>query len=211
MKAQKNFHHRRIILVAALVLLLPAIACPQSLWHDASSKSMYADKRASGVGDIITILVQENSTASKNNETKTERTSSLSQAITSFLYSPGASGLLTKGGQLPAMAYNSDSKHDGSGAINNSENIIAKIAVRIVDVLPNQNYVIEGKRETSFSGERQTIILRGIVRSEDVSSLNTVFSFNVSDATIQIIGKGTITDSQRKGWFTRLWDKLNPF
>jgi len=198
-------------MVVVLGLWFPAIARPQSLWHDASYKSMYADKRASGIGDIITILVQENSTASKNNETKTEKSSSLSEAITSFLYSPGASGFLTKGGQLPTMAYNSDSKHDGSGAINNSENIIAKIAVRIVDVLPNQNYVIEGKRETSFSGERQTIILRGVVRSDDVSALNTVFSFNVSDATIQIIGKGTITDSQRKGWFVRLWDKINPF
>jgi len=195
----------------AVMALFPAVARPQSLWHEASSKSMYADKRASGIGDIITILVQENSTANKNNETKTQRSSSLSQAITSFLYSPGASGLLTKGGQLPALAYNSDSKHDGSGSINDSENIIAKIAVRIVDVLPNNNFVIEGKRETSFSGERQTIILRGVVRSDDVNFDNTVFSFNVSDATIQIIGKGTVTDSQRKGWFTRLWDKLNPF
>ena len=210
MKTQNTFH-AGLVLIFALGLLFPAIARPQSIWHDATSKSMYADKRASGVGDIITILVQENSTASKNNETKTERSSSLSQAITAFLYSPAASGLLTKGGQLPAMAYNSDAKHDGSGAINNSENIIAKIAVRIVDVLPNQNFIIEGKRETSFSGEHQTIILLGVVRSDDVSSLNTVFSFNVSDATIQIIGKGTITDSQRKGWFTRLWDKLNPF
>jgi len=197
--------------ILLLMLWLPAVAQPQSLWHDLSSKSMYADKRASGVGDIITILVQENSTASKNNETKTERSSSLSEAITSFLYSPGASGLLTKGGTLPAMAYNSDSKHDGSGAINNSENIIAKIAVRIVDVLPNNNFVIEGKRETSFSGEHQTIILRGVVRCDDVNADNTVYSYNVSDATIQIIGKGTVTDSQRKGWFTRLWDKLNPF
>ena len=200
---------------AALAFLLavwfPAAVRGQSLWHDDTSKSMYADKRASQVGDIITILVQENTTASKNNETKTERASSLSQAITSFLYSPGASGLLTKGGQLPAMAYNSDAKHDGSGSINNAENIIARIAVRIVDVLPNQNFVIEGRRETSFSGEHQTIVLRGVVRSDDVSSADTVYSYNVSDATIQIIGKGTITDSQRKGWFTRLWDKINPF
>jgi len=210
MKPQNHFHPG-LVLAIALLAMCPVVARPQSLWHDASSKSMYADKRASGIGDIITILVQENSTATKNNETKTERNSSLSAAITSFLYSPGASGLLTKGGSLPAMAYNSDSKHDGSGSINNSENVIAKIAVRIVDVLPNNNFVIEGKRETSFSGEHQTIILRGVVRSDDVNADNTVFSFNVSDATIQIIGKGTVTDSQRKGWFTRLWDKLNPF
>jgi flagellar L-ring protein FlgH len=198
-------------LAIALVMLFPTITLPQSLWHDDASKSMFADKRASGIGDIITILVQENSTASKNNETKTEKSSSLSQAITAFLYSPAASGLLTKGGQLPAMAYNSDSKHDGGGSINNSENVIAKIAVRIVDVLPNKNFIVEGKRETSFSGERQTIILRGIVRADDVTPNNTVYSYNVSDATIQIVSKGSITDSQRKGWFTRLWDKLTPF
>ena len=200
---------------AALAFLLavwfPAAVRGQSLWHDDTSKSMYADKRASQVGDIITILVQENTTASKNNETKTERNSSLSQAITSFLYSPGASGLLTKHGQLPALAYTSDAKHDGSGSINNAENIIARIAVRIVDVLPNRNFIVEGKRETSFSGEHQTIILRGVVRADDVAANNTIYSYNIADASIRFVGKGTITDSQRKGWFNKIWDKVSPF
>ena len=86
----------------------------QSLWRDDVSKPMFADKRGSGVGDILTIVIQENSTANKSNETKTERASSLTAAITSFLYPAGATSLLTKGGQLPAMAYNSDQKHDGS-------------------------------------------------------------------------------------------------
>jgi flagellar L-ring protein FlgH len=54
-------------------------------------------------------------------------------------------------------------------------------------------------------------VLRGTVRQDDVTSANTVFSYNVADATIQIIGKGAVTDTQRKGWFTRLWDKLTPF
>ena len=200
-----------VSLALTLLAWLPIPARAQSLWHDDVAKSMFVDKRASAVGDIITVLVQENSTSTKNNETTTERSSSLSAAITSFLYSPSASGLMTKGGQLPAIAYNSDSKHDGKGSINNAENIIASIAVRIVDVLPNNNYVIEGKRQTSFSGEKQNIILRGVVRADDVSPTDTVYSYNVSDATIQIVGQGLITDSQRKGWFTRFWDKLSPF
>ena len=54
-------------------------------------------------------------------------------------------------------------------------------------------------------------MLHGVVRSDDVASDDTVQSYNVADATIQIIGKGTVTDSQNKGWFTRVWDKLNPF
>jgi flagellar L-ring protein precursor FlgH len=199
------------IIVATLFVALAANLSAQSLWRDDISRPMFADKRGSGVGDILTIVVQENTTANKSNETKTERQSSLSAAITSFLYSPGASSALTQGGQLPAMAYNSDHKHDGSGAINNSESIVAHVAVRITDVLPNGNLVVEGKRETSFGGEHQTIILRGMVRSDDVASDNTVLSYNVADATIQIIGKGTVTDSTNKGWFNRLWDKLNPF
>jgi len=199
------------IFIAALALTLPANTFAQSLWHDEVSRPMFADKRATSVGDIITIVVSETSSASKNNETKTEKQSSLSAAIASFLYSPGASGLLTKKGQLPAMQYNSDIKHDGGGSINNSETVVAKIAVRIIDVLPNHNLVVEGRRETAFSGEKQTIVLRGTVRQDDVASDNTVFSYNVADATIQIIGKGAVTDTQRKGWFTRIWDKLTPF
>jgi flagellar L-ring protein precursor FlgH len=191
--------------------LIPSAAQPQSLWRDDISLPMYADKRASRVGDILTIAVQENTTANKSNETKTERQSSLNAAITSFLYSPGASGLLTKKGQLPAMAFTSDHKHDGSGSINNSESIVAYVAVRVIDVLPNSNLVIEGRRETAFGGEHQTIILRGVVRLDDVSSSDTVYSYNVADASIEIIGRGTVTDSTRKGWFNRIWDKVNPF
>ncbi len=192
-------------------VLLPAAAWPQSVWRDDVSKAMYADKRATRVGDILTIVIQESTTANKNNETKTERQSSLDAAITQFFYSPGASGLLTKGGQLPQLAYNSDQKHDGSGSINNSESILGYIAVRVIDVLPNQNMVIEGKRETAFGGEHQTIILRGVIRLDDISPNNTVFSFNVADASIHIISKGTVTDSTRKGWFTKLWEKISPF
>jgi len=183
----------------------------QSLWHETTSRSFLADKRGSAVGDILTVVIQENTTANKNNETKTEKTSSLSAAITSFLYPAGASSLLTSGGKLPAMAYNSDLKHDGSGAINNSESIVAHIAVKIIDVLPYNSLVIEGKRETSFSGEHQTIVLHGIVRAEDVALDNTVLSYNIADATIQIIGKGTVTNTQNKGWFTRIYDVVNPF
>ena len=211
MKTANSTRIQKLIGAAAVWLILAATIQAQSLWHDDVSKAMYADKRGTSVGDILTIIVQENTTANKNNETATERQSSLNSAITSFLYSPGASGALTKGGQLPALAYNSDSKHDGKGVINNSESIVAHIAVRILDVLPNNNLVIEGKRETSFGGEHQTIILRGVVRADDVFADNTVLSYNVADATIQIIGKGTVTDSQNKGWFTRLWDKINPF
>jgi flagellar L-ring protein precursor FlgH len=179
----------------------------QSLWHDDSARPIFADKRATGIGDILTVVVQESSTATKNNETKTEKNSSLTAQITSFLFP----GFLSYKGSMPAVQYNSDLKHDGTGAINNSEAIIAQVAVKVVDVLPNGNLVVEGKRETAFAKEHQTIVLHGIVRPEDIQSGNTVLSYNVADATISITGHGTVSDTTRKGWFTQIWDKVNPF
>ncbi|HSY17140.1 MAG TPA: flagellar basal body L-ring protein FlgH [Candidatus Acidoferrales bacterium] len=209
MKINPRIQVFTVFLLAQSFIHTAAVA--QSLWHDDASRMMFADKRAAGVGDILTVVVQENTVANKNNETKTEKSSSLSAAITSFLYPAGATSLLTSGGKLPAMAYNSDLKHDGSGAINNSESIVAHIAVKVIAVLPNRSLVVEGKRETSFSGEKQTILLHGLVRAEDVNTDNTVLSYNIADATIQIIGKGTVSNAQNKGWFTKIYEFVNPF
>jgi flagellar L-ring protein FlgH len=202
---------RRLAPLALGAVLLPATAVPQSLWRDDVSKPMYADKRASLVGDIITVIVQETTTASKDNRTATSRETAVDASISSFFYSPASSGLLTKGGQLPALRFGGKNDYNGGGTINNSEKIISYVAVRVIDVLPNRNMVIEGRRETAFGGEQQTIVLRGVVRPDDITASNTILSFNIADASIHIVSKGQLTDSQRKNWFVRLWDKLSPF
>jgi len=201
----------RAALTLGLCLSFATTLCADSLWQANHSRSMCADKRAGKVGDIVTILVQETSSATKGNTTTTSKDSSINSAITSFLYSPASSGLLTKNGALPSVNLSGKSEFSGGGQINNSQQITASVAVRVVDVLPNNNLIIEGTRESSFSGEQQTIILRGTIRQDDIAANNTVFSFNVADATIKFISKGTITDSQRKGWFQRFWDKFSPF
>ncbi len=197
--------------VLLALVLLPFVAPAQSLWKDEVSKPMFADKRAASIGDILTILVQESTTSSKDNKTATAKESGLDASLATFLYSPAASGLLTKGGQMPAMKFNSKSDFTGGGSINNKDQLSARAAVQVKDVLPNRNLIIEGRRETSVGGEQQTMVLRGIVRPEDVLANNTVYSYNVADASIQIVSKGTLTDSQRKGWFTKIWDKVTPF
>ena len=201
-------------LAACAALLAAAVAAyagPGSLWKEQSSRSMFADKRARAVGDIITIMVQENNTASKENSTQTSKSSSVDASLQTVLYSPAGSGFLTHNGQMPAMKFGGSQTFDGGGKINNSERMTARIAVKVVDVLPNGNMIIEGRRETIVSGEKQEAILRGTVRSEDVAANNTVFSYNVADATIKFTGKGTISDNQRKGWLQRIWEKVTPF
>lgn len=191
--------------------LLPLLAPAQSLWRDGASKPMFSDKRAAAVGDLLTILVQENTTASKDNKTATSKKAAVDASIATFLYSPGASSFLTKKGAMPALKYSAQNDFNGGGTINNSEQIVAQITVRVIDVLPNKTLLVEGVRETAFSGEKQKVILHGTVRQEDVTANNTVFSYNVADAKIQITSSGAITDSQRKGWFTKIWDWITPF
>jgi flagellar L-ring protein FlgH len=203
--------NKRFWLACSLGGLVAAGASADSLWREQSPRSMFADKKAYAVGDILTILVQENSTASKDNSTKTSKQSDVDAALATFLYSPAGSGLLTHNGQMPALKYSAKQNFNGGGTINNNEQIVAKVAVKVVDVLPNQQLVIEGTRQTSFAGESQDIVLHGTVRSEDIAANNTVFSYNVADAKIRFINKGSVTDSQRKGWFTKIWEVLTPF
>lgn len=200
-----------VLLAGAVATILHPPAQAQSLWRDEVSRSMYADKRALAVGDILTVLVQESTVTAKDNKTATTRESGMDAGLSAFFYSPTASPLLTRRGQLPALRWNSKNQFSGGGSVANSERITARAAVQVIEVLPNRNLIIEGRRETVVGNEIQTMVLRGIVRPEDVLPNNTVYSYNIADAKIEIIGKGTLIDSQRKGWFSRLWDKITPF
>jgi flagellar L-ring protein precursor FlgH len=197
--------------LAALLLTQTPALNADSLWVEGQSRPMVGDKRAVARGDLLHILVQENNSTTKDNSTKTSKKSSVDAKLATFLYSPTASGFLTKEGQMPALKFDSKYDFDGGGKINNSERIVARIAVVVMDVLPNGNLIVEGKRQTSFAGESQDIILRGVVRPVDIAANNTVFSYNVAEASIRFVSKGTVTDSQRKGWFMRLWEKISPF
>jgi flagellar L-ring protein FlgH len=194
-----------------MIGLTPTLLPAQSLWKDSSAGSIVSDKRAHAVGDIVTILVQESNSASKNNTTSTSKKAALDASISSFLYSPSGSSFLTQNGKMPAIKFDSSHTFDGGGKIDNSEKITARIAVRVTEVLPNGNLVLEGTKKTAFGGETSDAVLHGVVRQEDVSASSTVYSYNVADATIKYVSKGAITDAQRKGWFTRIWEKLTPF
>ena len=182
-----------------------------SLWGDQVRLAAYSDRKAVAVGDIITVVVQESNVTTKEANTKTSKDSSLDASISSFLFSPGASKFLTKGGQLPAMKMSSSDAFTGGGAVKKSDSINARFAVRVVDVLPNENLLIEGSRQTSFSGETQTVRLRGTVRRADVTPANTVLSYQLADLQLKYGNSGSVSDSQSKGWFGKIWGKVTPF
>lgn len=210
MKAQFNWIFKSLVSAAAIALMLTN-ARADSIWSDEIVLSLVADSRAHAVGDIISVIVQESNSTKKDSSTKSTKKTSTDAALQSFLFAPTASNFMTKGGKLPAMGLTSNNEFDGGGAINNSETIVARFGVRVVDVLPNKNLIVEGLRQTSFSGESRTVVLRGTVRKDDISSANTVFSYSLADVSIKFVDSGAISNNQKKGWFTRAWDVLTPF
>jgi flagellar L-ring protein precursor FlgH len=188
----------------AWVLSAPA----ESLWTGAGSdRGMFADHRASQSGDILTIVVSEAVAASNNQSKKSTRDSSIADAVTSFLYS--STGL--HNGQLPNINVKGTSTNSGSGDVSNNQSLSSRAAVLVTDVLPNRNLVIEGVRVVTFSNETQYVVLHGLVRPDDIAPDNTVQSSNIADARVEFISEGSLTDAQKRGWLSKLYEKLRPF
>jgi len=194
-----------LLLVLGLALALSGRA--DSLWNAASNRGMFADRKASLSGDILTIVVSESVAAQSSQSKKSSRDSSITDAVQSFFY-PNT-GL--HNGVLPSLALSGKAAYSGGGDVSNSQSLVSRAAVLVTDVLPNGNMVIEGARRVTFSGETQYVVLHGIVRPDDVASDNTVQSSNIADARVEFITEGTLTDAQKRGWFTKLYEKLRPF
>lgn len=184
-----------------------------SLWTapGASERPGVADKKASRVGDIITVVVSETSSALNTQKTKSSKASSMDSGISKFLFSPAASGMGTHNGELPGTEFKGGSDFTSSGEVNTRASLSARAAVLVKDVLPNGNLVIEGARHIVFGGETQFAMLSGLVRPEDITSFNTVSSSAIANARVEFVSEGNLTEAQKKGWVTKVFDFLRPY
>jgi flagellar L-ring protein precursor FlgH len=188
--------------------LLAGTARAGSLWPATGqgAAGMYSDRKAAVAGDILTVVVAESAVSQNSQSKKSERDSSLDDALTRFLYT----GLGAHGGELPATSGTGKATYSGGGAVSNSQSLTARTAVLVSDVLPNGNLVIEGARIVTFSGETQYVVLRGLVRPDDITRENTLLSSNIADARVEFYSEGALTDAQKRGWFAKLYEKLRP-
>ena len=205
------FHKNMKLLPSVYLFLILSLTTTQGQFWNDQSGSLVADIRAHNIGDILTIIIQETKNTSKNTSKATNKTSGIDAGIEAFLYSPTASELLTKKGQLPSMKLNGTSTFGADGNVSSSERINTRLSVRIVDILTNNQFLVEGSQKTSFGGETQDVVMRGIVRKADITTQNTVFSWNLADVTMKFSSDGDLNQATKKGWFTKVWDKVNPF
>ena len=181
-----------------------------SLWTE-SRGGMFVDNKGRTVGDIVTVVISESASASKEATTETDRSSSMSAGISNLLGLERSIGRVT--GLDPATLIEATASNDfeGGGKTERKENLIATLTTQVIEVLPNGNLRIEGNKTVTVNSEMQIVKLSGIVRPTDISPGNLINSANVLNARIAYVGKGVISDKQQQGWLVRALDQVWPF
>ena len=181
-----------------------------SIWQ-AHSISLTEDPKARRKGDVLTIVISETASASKEAKTDTSRSSEVNAGMPNFLGLEKAGFIKNNVDLSNLINANVESTYGGSGSTSRQERLNATVTAKVVDVLPNGNLLIEGRRNVKVNNEDQIIIIEGTVRPADIGPNNIVNSIYIADAKISYSGKGIISDRQSPGWLMNVVDKLWPF
>jgi flagellar L-ring protein FlgH len=200
------------LLLAALLLasaLASVRADEKPRWSMASR--LYGDHRARQIGDLLTILIVEESSAKRDAEQQTDKSMNFGGSASFFHPRVDARDVSWTNYTIPTWNLDASRTFGGKGSLANKDTLSGSIAVRVTEVLPNGNLLIEGKRSVSVGNETVEFLLTGTVRVEDIDKENKVKSTDVADASILYLASGSIANTQRKGIVPSLLDWINPF
>lgn len=182
-------------LLALVLAAAPALAQgrPGSIYDpDAGPGSMIADKVARRPGDLLTVLIVENQEIKNEDTTQLRRATTLDYRLDNFDIKPSAFDV------LPRVAASSQDDFNGTANVEKNGEFTARITAVVMDVLPNGNLVIKGRREIRVDDEHKVIEFSGIVRRFDVRADNTVLSEQVAEARVAYVGDGQVSDTTRR-------------
>ncbi|MGD2008932.1 MAG: flagellar basal body L-ring protein FlgH [Cellvibrionales bacterium] len=185
-------------------------ATPASLYNEQRGMSLFADTRARSIGDIVSVVLTESTSAAKSADTDLSKGSEIGVEVPTLYGQPFDFG----GGDEYNLSQSLSSEYgfQGQGSSNQSNRLQGAIAVQVAKVLPNGNLVVQGEKWIKLNQGDEFIQLRGIIRPEDITPLNTISSTLVADARISYGGTGAIEDANTPGWMTRFFTSpLNPF
>ncbi|MCL6588907.1 MAG: flagellar basal body L-ring protein FlgH [Firmicutes bacterium] len=188
----------RKICFGMILLLMTGLLCPafpvaaDSLWSDQSGSLYSVKPKNFEVGDLITVLIVEQASASQQQQTQSGEKGSFSAA---------ANGTLQQ--YLPGFGANWGTDSKGTGSTTRGGTLRATISVQIKEVDPNGIMIIEGRQVIKVNKAEQMIVISGTVRADDVSRDNTVLSTKIANAVIEFQGKGSVNSSDEPGLLTK--------
>ena len=186
-----------------LVLMCFTVAEGQSMYPSSgrSSGSLYQDwkpNRAHRVGDILTVLITETTSATNTSNVETSKESTLDIA------NGQGTGALKK--FIPGFGLVSDASAEftGQGTTSRNQQITARVSVTVVGTKPNGDLIVEGSRTIEINGEREIVHLSGAVNPMIIPASNTIESYRVSDLQVTYKGKGVVSEGSRPRVLVRI-------
>jgi flagellar L-ring protein precursor FlgH len=167
----------------------------------------FRDLRASQAYDLVTIVVSDKASAVSTGGTNTSRKSSAKASVTSLFGPRSATSALSN------LANASNNQQlQGQGTTTRGSTLTTTVTAEVTDVLPNGNLVIQGRKEIAINSEKQVILVRGVIRPDDLSPVNSIPSDRVSRMEILVNGKGVVDDAVKRPFFLyRILLGLLPF
>lgn len=170
--------------------------------------SLFDDRRATAVGDVVTITLEEQTRSSKSAET------SISKDTTNQILNPRVLGSLVQGTGNSEIfnSLNSGTQFTGAGDSDQSNSLTGTISAVVAKVLPNGLLLVQGEKWFQLNRGKEYVRVSGLVRSEDIGMDNTVSSLRLADARIAYSGTGEVAQANQAGWLTRFFlGTVNPF
>jgi flagellar L-ring protein precursor FlgH len=181
--------------------LTPPSAVTGSIYQAYQQVSFFEDRTARRVGDVLTVKLVERTTASKDADTKIDKSSSVS------VQTPVLPKYLDKLNDLNlAVSTGSDNAFDGGSEADQSNSLSGSITVTVIEVLPNGIMHVKGEKWMTLNRGDEFIRVSGLIRPDDVGPDNTVESTKLADARIAYSGTGDFANSNQMGWLTRFFN-----
>jgi flagellar L-ring protein precursor FlgH len=185
----------------------PVPAANGAIYHDSRNMELFADPRAHRVGDILTIVLQESTQASKKATTSTSKTDKTDIGVPTLL-----GKAITFNGNPASIGLSGDRGFSGDGSSSQSNQLSGQITVTVAQRLSNGNLVVRGEKWLTINQGQELIRISGIVRPQDINPDNSIASSRVADARITYTGRGSLADANTQGWLSRFFSsKWMPF
>ena len=173
---------------------------------EGSNNSIYTEKRARRVGDVVTVMIQEQDQATQGVTTGTQKNASVGLGAGLGVYE-GYNNIPTQN----QIGVGGQSYTQGQGSSARASAVTGEITAKIISVLPNGNYLISGDSYVEVGEDKQTIEVTGEIRPDDISSENTIPSSRIANAKVKFTGKGPSSEASQPGILTRILGWLGLF
>jgi flagellar L-ring protein precursor FlgH len=207
-----GIRHQNPLLLATAAIALGGPACADSIWQrrDPQHAYLFIDTKARCVGDLLTVIVSQDTDVNNRDNREMSKESEISEK---FNFAGASSGGLGEQSASASLDLSNEAEREfkGDATYRSQRAFTDRVTVTVMDVLPNGNLVVAGKRRVWIGGDETVLVLTGVVRDLDIGPDNSIHSRFISELSLSYENRGPEKSFTRQGWLGRKMNHVWPF